>query len=67
MSRLRSFSSYGGVLAGASPVVFGDRGGGEGAKGHHGYRWRWRDNHEGVAMVTVMCHGHGQLHCRRRV
>ena len=51
---------------GASPVVFGDRGGGEGAMRHHGYPLRRRGDHEGVAMVTVMCHGHDWLrHCRR--
>ena len=41
---------------GASPVVFGDRGGSEGATGHHGYCWRRCGDHEGVDMVTAMCH-----------
>ena len=67
MSRLRSFSSYGGVLAGASPVVFGDRGSGEGEMRHHGYPWRRHGDREGVAMVTVVCHGHGWLRRLRRV
>ena len=31
-------------------------GGGEEAIVHHGYRWRRRGDHEGIVMVTAMCH-----------